>query len=240
MTNYIRKMSGKKYLERIKENSTVIIPTGACEIYGPHLPMGTDLLVAKAIAERVAERTGALIAPTLEMGESSALAAFPCTFAAPRKLLEDYVNSLMQILIDDGLKNFVFLTGHAGNVDTISYLVKVYQQKYDMKAFQIDWWRFTQNHCPELQYTGAMAHGHASECGTSVMKYLFPDLVDENEITCVKTIPNEFPDILQYAPFTKKTANGMIGDAEVATAEKGRAIVDRCVDRIVEFMKRSF
>ena len=76
MTNYIREMSGKQYLKRLAENPTVIIPTGACEIYGPQLPMGSDLIAAKRIAELVAEKTGALIAPTFEAGESSALASF--------------------------------------------------------------------------------------------------------------------------------------------------------------------
>ena len=66
MTNYIRKMSGKQYMKRLAENPTVIIPTGACEIYGPQLPMGSDLIAAKRIAELVAEKTGALIAPTIE------------------------------------------------------------------------------------------------------------------------------------------------------------------------------
>ena len=69
MENYIRKMSGKKYLARLAENPTVIIPTGACEVYGPQLPMGTDLLVAQKIAEIIADKTGAVIAPTIEAGE---------------------------------------------------------------------------------------------------------------------------------------------------------------------------
>ena len=66
MEHYIRKLSGKKYLARLAENPTVIIPTGACEIYGPQLPMGTDLLAAQKIAEMIADRTGAMIAPTIE------------------------------------------------------------------------------------------------------------------------------------------------------------------------------
>lgn len=68
MTNYIRKMTGKQYLKRLAENPTVIVPTGACEIYGPQLPMGSDLIVAKRVAELVAEKTGAMIAPTIELG----------------------------------------------------------------------------------------------------------------------------------------------------------------------------
>lgn len=240
MENCIRKMSGKKYLARLAENPIVIIPTGACEVYGPQLPMGTDLLVAQKIAEILAEKTGAVIAPTIEAGESSALEAFPCTFPMPRKILEDYLEFLVSKLIQDGAKKFIFLTGHAGNVDTVSYIIKKHL-KDDIKAFQIDWWRFTQPNSKDiLDYTGPMAHGHASECGTSVMMYLYPEMVDHEEITCVKNIPNNYPDILQYEHFTEKTPNGCIGDATVATAEKGKAIVDTCVERIMSYIENAF
>lgn len=85
-----------------------------------------------------------------------------------------------------------------------------------------------------------MAHGHASECGTSVMMYLYPELVDHDEITCVKNIPNNYPDVLQYSHFTEKTPNGSIGDSTVATIEKGKAIVEACVDRIMDYLKNAF
>ena len=220
MENYIRKMSGKKYLARLAENPTVIIPTGACEVYGPQLPMGTDLLVAQKIAEIIADKTGAVIAPTIEAGESSALQAFPCTFPMPRKILEDYLEFLVSKLIKDGVKK---------HLDD------------GIKACQIDWWRFTQSNCGEIfDYKGPMAHGHASECGTSVMMYLYPELVDHDEITCVKNIPNNYPDVLQYSHFTEKTPNGSIGDSTVATIEKGKAIVEACVDRIMDYLKNAF
>lgn len=240
MENNIRKLSGKKYLARLAENPTVIIPTGACEVYGPQLPMGTDLLAAQKIAEIIADRTGALIAPTIQMGESSALEAFPCTFAMPRKVLEDYLEALIRILIEDGAKNFVFITGHAGNVDTVSYIIKKHL-KEGIKAFQIDWWRFTGANSGEIfDYKGAMAHGHASECGTSVMMYLYPELVDLEEMTCVQATANPYPDILQYGHFTEKTPNGTIGDATVATREKGEAIVNACVERIMAYLNEAF
>ena len=240
MENHIRKLPGKQYLARLRENPTVIITTGACEVYGPQLPMGTDLLVAQRVAELIAERTGAMIAPTVEAGESSALAAFPCTFVMPRKILEDYLEWLLGKLIADGARNFVFITGHAGNVDTVSYLIKKNLDK-GIRAFQIDWWRFTQQHCEGIfDNQGAMAHGHASECGTSVMMYLYPELVDHSEITCVKAKPNKYPDILTYSKFTAKTDNGSIGDSTTATPEKGKAIVDRCLDRILQYMQENF
>ena len=204
MENYIRKLPGKQYLARLEKNPTVIIPTGACERYGPQLPMGTDLLVAQKIAEIVAERTGAMIAPTVEAGESSALAAFPCTFVMPRKILEDYLEWLVEKLIRDGVKNFIFITGHAGNVDTVSYTIKKHLDE-GIKAFQIDWWRFTQSHCEGIfDNQGAMAHGHASECGTSVMMYLYPELVDHSEITCTQAKPQQVPRHPHLPKFTER------------------------------------
>ena len=241
MTNYIRELSGKQYLKRMEEYPTVIIPTGACEIYGPHLPMVTDLIVAKRVAELVAERTGALIAPTIEMGESSALQAFPCTFPMPRKILEDYLDFLVGKLIQDGAKNIVFLTGHAGNVDTASYIGKKYlAQNPELKMVQIDWWRFASANCGNiLQFSGQMAHGHASECGTSVMLYLFPELVDMKELSCVEPVPSDgYTDFIGIAPFTSRTYNGTIGDATVATKEKGKEVVDRCVNRIIDYLQK--
>ena len=240
MTNYIRKMSGKQYLARMKECPTVIIPTGACEIYGPHLPMGTDLIVAKRIAELVAEKTGALIAPTIEAGESSALQAFSCTFPMPRKILEDYLDFLVGKLIQDGARNLVFLTGHAGNVDTASYIGKKYLAQHpDLKMVQIDWWRFANANSGEIfQFKGQMAHGHASECGTSVMLYLFPELVDLEEATCVEPAPSDgYTDFIGIVTFNSRTWNGTIGDATVASREKGEKLVSQCVNRIVNYMQ---
>ena len=241
MENYISKLSGKKYMARLANNPTVIIPTGACEIYGPHLPIGSDLLVAKKISEKVAERTGALIAPTLEVGESSNLTSFPCTFALPRSLLEGYIEYLVSALVEDGAKNLVFITGHAGNVETISYVIKKHL-KDGIKACQIDWWRFTQSaHSAGFcDRKGPMAHGHASECGTSVIMYLYPELVDRDEIACVESKPGAYPDIIKYGSFADRSPTGMIGDATVATPEKGKNIVEACVDRIVDYMQNTF
>ena len=72
-TYKIREMSWTEFDERRRQTNTVIIPTGACEIYGPHLPMGSDGFAAEAVSERVAERTGALIAPMTEIADSGAL-----------------------------------------------------------------------------------------------------------------------------------------------------------------------
>lgn len=79
-----------------------------------------------------------------------------------------------------------------------------------------------------------MAHGHASEAGTSVLKYLTPELVHDEEAVCtLELFEDKFPEFKQYIKFDKYTDTGTLGDAVKGTAEKGKIIVERSVDRIV-------
>lgn len=75
------------------------------------------------------------------------------------------------------------------------------------------------------------------------MMYLRLDLVMNHEV--VRTEPEgvaytEFTDIIRYVPFDVKTKNGIIGDATLGTAEKGRQIVEKSVEPIVQYMEYEF
>ena len=227
MTYRMDEMSWSEFDQRRKETDTILIPTGAVEIYGPHLPMGADGIAAMAIAERVASRTGALVAPLLPLGESSALTCFPGTLTLSRETFQTLVNEVFLQLIP----------GHAGNVDPISYYCRKYQTQFGIRCGQVDWWRFTNaNGSDVFELSGYMAHGHASECGTSVMLYLRPELVHMERAERVEPAGNaytDYTDVIRYVPFDAKTPNAIIGDATLGTAEKG-------VDRIVSYMKFEF
>lgn len=138
MTYRMDEMSWSEFDQRRKETDTILIPTGAVEIYGPHLPMGADGIAAMAIAERVASRTGALVAPLLPLGESSALTCFPGTLTLSRETFQTLVNEVFLQLIQYGFKNFLFITGHAGNVDPISYYCRKYQTQFGIRCGQVD------------------------------------------------------------------------------------------------------
>ena len=93
-----------------------------------------------------------------------------------------------------------------------------------------------------LDNRGYMAHGHASECGTSMMLYLHPELVDKSAIT--KTDPGPagagFTDFITYRRLKTRTAIALSGDAESATAEKGEKLFEIAVARILTFMEENF
>jgi creatinine amidohydrolase len=244
MKNKIKEMTWLEFDKRRKETSTVIIPTGSVEVYGPHLPLGTDCIVAESLANMIAERFDAVISPMIELNDASALLSFPGTINVERQNFIGNLEDLFSTLINYGFKNFLFLSGHGANIEMVSSLCRKYQRIHGIKCAQIDWWRFAAaNSDGILDNKGPMAHGHASECGTSVMLYLRPDLVDMEKAELVSPQPDTygvFTDVIRYIPFNEKTHNGTIGDATVGTAEKGKLLVEKCVNRIVSFMEYEF
>jgi creatinine amidohydrolase len=237
----IKYMSWTEFEERRKAVDLVIVPTGSVEAYGPHLPLGADALAALGIAKKVAEKTGALIAPPVELGEASSLLGFPGTFTLKKETFQALVDEVVLQLIDYGFTRFLFITGHGGNVDTITYLAKRYRRRYQIRCGQVDWWRFASQHDEGIfQEKGPMCHGHAAECGTSVFLYLYPELVHMDRAVRVELAAKPgplFPDIINYEFLEEKTKYAVIGDAAAATAEKGQLIVERCINRITEYIK---
>ena len=242
-TKWMREMSSQEFEEISKSCDTVIIPGGAIEVYGPHMPLGSDSIVSEGICQLVAEKTNAIIGPMIEVGESAALGMFPGTIIIKPETYSAVMKDVIDSLIKWGYKNFMFINMHAGNVPIISQIARDYQREKGIKCGQIDWWRFTQPNSGDIFVNkGWMAHGHASECGASVMLYLKPEYVDMDKAELVKLDPKftKYPDMVTYDEFGSKTHNGILGDATLATVEKGEAIVSKCVDRIVEFMKNEF
>lgn len=241
----IKYMSWTDFDKTRKETDTVIIPSGAIEVYGPHMPLGSDTIVAEEISKKVAERTNALIGPTVGVGESLNLGMFPGTMVIKPENFKNYMEDIFVSLINWGFKNFMFINMHAGNVPIIAQLCREYQRSNPgIKCAQVDWWRFTAVNGDDIfENKGYMAHGHASECGTSVMLYLRPELVHLDRLERVVPKTNhykEFTDIIKYTAFEQFTESGVIGDATIASKVKGEKIVERCVDRIVEYMKKEF
>ncbi len=237
-----REMTWIEFDKRRKETQLVILPLGATEVYGPHLPMGADTIVAERVAELLAQRVNAVVGPTIEVGDSFFLDSFPGTLSVQPEHLRLYVEDICRSFIGLGFRRFFFLNGHLGNVAPVTQLSLALQREPGVKCAQIDWWRFVQPLGDGiLQYSGPMAHGHASEAGTSILLHLVPELIGD-KANWPKVMPKEdrFPDVIKYPALTELTPNGTIGDATVASAEKGKLLLDRCIDRMADFIENVF
>lgn len=216
----------------------VLIPLGAVEVYGPHLPMGADGIATSALALRVAEQVPAFVSPLIPVGFSEALSEFPGTLSVRPSSLIAYTRDVAESFIRWGARRILFVNGHAGNVPYLSELAMDLESTHGVRCAQIDWWRFIQPLTEDLVQSDVLPHGHASEFGTSVMLHLVPEHVMLDRL--VRTEPeqqNDFPDFLRPMSYREQTSTGVLGDAHTGTEDKGAEVMRRAVARTVEFIK---
>ncbi|GHS92589.1 creatinine amidohydrolase [Synergistales bacterium] len=234
-------MNTVDFQEVLKKTGTVIIPVGACEVWGPHLPLGADTIMAEEIANRLAERRNLIVGPTLTVGDSIMVWG-PGTITVKPESLKAYLADVCESMTKYGVKRFVFMSPHVGNAAIISQIAWVMRTEKRVNSCVFDWWRFIQPLTTKLgilDNEGWMAHGHASEAGTSCFLYLRPDLVKFDR--AVKS-PNkvsgfyDFPDVISYRLFDECSDNYIIGDPTSASAEKGEKIVTAALDRMEAFL----
>jgi len=238
----MKEMNMIDFREEVAKTHAMLIPLGAFEVWGPHLPVGADCLVAEEIANRLSSRTGWIVGPSVPVGYSESLyfEEGGTVYVSPENL-KNYLMDILQSLIENGVNRFCFVSPHLGNVPVVTQIATHLRKTQGIKCCLIDWWRIIQPVCAKegiLQYEGKMAHGHASEAGTSTFLYLRPDLVKFDRALKVEPLPDAYPDIPQFNPTRELYHNAVIGDGTVATREKGEMIVNMTVDRIVEFLKQ--
>lgn len=221
-----------------QQTDLVIIPTGAVEVYGQHLPTGTDTIVVTHIARRVGEALNAPVLPTLPVGFSRSLGDFPGTLNISTATLSAYVRESAESVIKWGTKRILFVNSHRGNIGPIGEVAMELQDTHGVKCAQVFWWDYVGGLVKDICETGPHANGHASEIGTSVMLYLEPDLVIRDRIQDqTPTSAPAYADFNQYKGMRGRAAFGVVGNPEKASAEKGAEMVKRGVDRIVEFVQ---
>lgn len=221
------------------KTTLAIIPTGAVEVYGPHLPLGSDGIVAQHLANKLAERTGAVVAPLIPVGDSRSLLSFPGTMSVSPATFRMYAKDLCSSLLHWGIKRILFINGHAGNVAPVTD-IGLELATNNVRVAQVDYWRVIATMAPEVLDTGSLANRHAGEIGTSVLLAVRPDLVDMSKAARViprPTLASNHPEAaLNDIPFSKITDLGMTGDATTATKVKGEVMIARLLAALEKFV----
>ena len=141
MTMEARFLTSSDYAALVKETDLALVPLGAVEVYGPHLPMGADGIATEALAKRVAAEVPAIIAPLIPIGMSQSLSTHPGTLWVDRTALYAYVSGVARSLILNGSRRILFLNGHAGNVQTVADVCAALEAEFraeDVRCAQID------------------------------------------------------------------------------------------------------
>jgi creatinine amidohydrolase/Fe(II)-dependent formamide hydrolase-like protein len=114
----IEELTMPEFEAGLERTRTVLIPFGATEEHGPHLPLATDTLQAAAVGRRLAERRPLFIAPPVPYGVCRSTADHPGTLSIGTATLRLLAIDIVAALYRQGLRHFILLTGHAGGTHT--------------------------------------------------------------------------------------------------------------------------
>ncbi|HEV8594417.1 MAG TPA: creatininase family protein [Thermoplasmata archaeon] len=206
---------------RMRRKPVVLLPVGAVEQHGPHLPLGADILQPMYVLERVSQRTGALVAPPIPYGLVQTSRPFPGSISVSFDALRAYVRDVLAELVRNGFRRIVVVSGHAEGVH-LAALRTAAKEVVDLGDADI-----TVLSDYEIIYGSEYAEegeGHAGKIETSRVMAARPDLVRRRPSKGRNRIP-KYAVVLD----ARRHWPGVTGDPRKATAKFGQKL-----DRLVE------
>lgn len=175
---YLTYREVKDYIEN--GYTRLIIPIGTLEAHGPHLPLGTDIIIPERIAEKIAERIKALIAPSIPYGITTSLLRYHGGTSVLDKTLEQSLIEIIRNFYAYGFELFILINGHGGNIEPIKNAQRTLWKNYRIRSIAIHWWIYvkeiTQNIFGEIG-------GHAGVDETAIILATHSDLVKKTNMT---------------------------------------------------------
>ncbi len=227
----------------------VILPLAATEQHGPHLPLATDRLIAEGICAALDARFGEriLVLPCPPVGYSMHHRGFAGTLSVTHQQLIDTAASVLRCVLADGFKNILILNAHGGNIALGGVLLESLGESFPGARLAFtSWWQAAAASLRELSESGPGGTGHACEFETSLMLHLHPKLVRADKIAAGTNQPTfdwAEADMLRGSPvrlhrsFSQMTTNGVFGNPRLASAAKGKAILEAVVEALAPVIK---
>lgn len=216
-----------------------IVPLGALEQHGPHLPFATDAMVADALGARLGARfDDAVVLPALRIGCSSEHLAFPGTIDLQQDTLIAILLDTLCSLAAHGVEDVFIFSAHGGNVATLrDELAKLDAAVPAMRvraATDLDGLTARLHDVARaFDVTPEAAGHHAGEVETSIMLALHPELVRLDAVEPGYVEPTADPQSLFYPDLRRHAPNGTVGDPRGATALRGERYLAAWTEELV-------
>lgn len=225
MTPEAKYLTREAFAERIARVPVAILPMGATEQHGYHMPLGVDILLAEALSLRVAEATGATVLPTMNFGYSWVWRDAPGTVTLKNSTVEDMIAETAESMARHGVRHLVLINGHEANSSTMKYAARRMWDDPSIKVWRLFYPNLSavmKEYCESPTWHGIV---HACEFETSLMLAVAPQLVDMSK-AMREYPPRDTGYFMGGRPMGELSQSGVFGDATLATAEKGHAMLD--------------
>ncbi|EJK79650.1 creatininase family protein [Rhizobium sp. AP16] len=233
-----------------RANWIAVLPLGAHEQHGPHLPFDTDTLIAEGIVSHLKAALPADLPVTFLPVEPVGYSIEHMDVAGTKTLdFDEAVNrwlGIAEAIHHLGIRKFVMLNAHGGNSPLMTIVATEARIRFDMLAVATSWTRFG---VPEglIAPEDKAIDIHGGDIETSVMLALHPEMVDMSKATDFPSRQSDytqrFKHLRAYGPhafgwkMSDLSAEGVAGNAGAATAEKGERLIAHAVKGLVELLR---
>lgn len=236
---FLDSMSRDEVQDALNDYPVVILPMGATEQHGKHMPLGVDIYLATYLAGRVSAQTGAVVTPTLPFGYSWVWRDIPGTISLPQDHVEMLIKDVAHSVSRYGTKLLVLIGGHDANNASMKYATRELMDELDMKVIYLFYPGMVNVMDEVLDSPTWNGMIHACEFETSLMLAVRQELVDMSRAV------REYPEIpALYGRSTIQLENlsnsGSFGDPTQASVEKGQKMLEIFSDKMVSLVQQAF
>jgi creatinine amidohydrolase len=244
------KLNWPEINDAIDLGKVCIVPCGAVEQHGPHLPLDVDLICPTSIALGAGKNTpgNILVLPIVSYGYTGHVMDFPGTINNDYEHFMNHVLDITRSLAYHGFKKIILLNGHGSNMPNLNLVARRTNLETDAECILTGWWEMLtidKDFLPgwrESKIPGGCAH--AGELETSLYLYLDEDNVRKDKIENGdisfnnENSPFNFVDLFQQGPATlvswtsSYSDSGVLGEAKLATVEKGERVYNEAVKQL--------
>jgi len=213
------------------QGRVAVLPFGAFEQHGPHMPLSTDTIMAEELARRLARAAGALLLPPVHYGETSGNSGFPGTISLGFDTVRRIALDICASLRGSGVPGLVIVNGDYGNQAPLKLAAREAGEQLGYPVLMIDYPGLAEI-AAEVSETPSAGHGfyHADEVETSMVLAIEPTAV---QMERAREEYPRFPPAYGSMPIPLRqiSASGVFGDPRGATAEKGERILHALTER---------
>ena len=235
--------------DAIAAGRSVIVPTGATEAHGPHMPVDTDTHQAEHIAVRLAERIGAIVAPPVAYGVSMTFEHFPGTISLSIPTYQLMLFEIGAALVKQGFAHVILLNGNrpsgTANDQVARHMVDQLDTAHTFKVSAVSYWEPAADKIHAMRKSVVGGMGHGCELEASFQLAIRPELVKMEKLKGAKYGPVGWDLVAPtnptrtYARRPRPEAGhaAIFGDPTVASAEMGHKSIEIIVDVLEETFK---
>jgi len=227
-----------------------VLPVGATEQHGPHLPMSTDTATIDAMVQaslpHLPDDLPVLFLPTTAYGKSNEHSRYPGTLTVSASTLIATWMDLGACVAAAGVRKLVLYNSHGGQMSVMDIVARDLREKYGLMVVAANWYTLG---LPDGMFDAhELRHGiHAGDLESSIMMHLTPDYVRPDQMQNFRSLTEGLAGENKYLSITPSgklawqmhdiNACGAAGDASRATARKGAAVLAHVGERFVQLLQ---